>query len=54
MEFILGVGAYSLHYDKFYNIENGRLIGTYRTTYWGIDNAAINISYRFDLKQRER
>ena len=49
LEFALGAGVYELHYDKHYNVENGKLIGTYRKTYWGIDNVAINISYRFNL-----
>ena len=54
IEFTLGVGAYGLHYDKFYNVNNGKLVDTYRKTYWGIDNAAVNISYRFDLKKRKK
>ena len=54
VEFSLGAGVYSNHYDKFYNVNNGKLIETYRKTYWGIDNAAVNISYRFDLKKRKK
>ena len=54
IEFTLGAGVYGLHYDKFYNVNNGKLIETYRKTYWGIDNAAVNISYRFDLKKRKK
>lgn len=54
IEFVVGAGAYSLYYDTFYNVENGRLIGTHRKTYWGIDNAAVNISYRFDINKRKR
>ena len=54
IEFTLGAGVYGLHYDKFYNVNNGKLVDTYRKTYWGIDNAAVNISYRFDLKKRKR
>lgn len=54
IEFVVGAGAYSLHYDTFYNVENGRLIGTHRKTYWGIDNAAVNISYKFNLNKRKR
>lgn len=52
MEFSLGAGVYDLYYDTFYNVHNGQLIDTHRKTYWGIDNAAINISYRFNLKRR--
>ena len=54
IEFTLGAGVYGLHYDKFYNVNNGKLVDTYRKTYWGIDNAAVNISYRFDLKKRKK
>lgn len=54
IEFVVGAGAYSLHYDTFYNVKNGRLIGTHRKTYWGLDNAAVNISYRFDINKRKR
>lgn len=54
IEFTLGAGVYDMHYDKFYNVKNGKLVGTYHKTYWGIDNAAVNISYRFDLKKRKK
>ena len=50
IEFVVGGGVYSLNYDTFYNIENGKLATTHQKTYWGVDNAAINISYCFDLK----
>lgn len=53
IEFAIGAGAYKLRYDTFYNVKNGRRAGTYSKTYWGIDNAAINISYRFDLKKQK-
>ena len=54
IEFIVGAGAYKLHYDTFYNVDNGRLVDTYKKTYIGIDNAAINISYRFAYQRRKR
>ncbi|MBO7220394.1 MAG: DUF3575 domain-containing protein [Alistipes sp.] len=53
IEFVVGAGVYKLRYDTFYNVKNGRLAGTHSKTYWGIDNAAINISYRFDLKKQK-
>ena len=53
LEFTLGAGAYDLKYDTFYNVENGKKIDTHRKTYWGIDNAAINLTYCFDLKKRK-
>ena len=54
MEFLVGAGCYKLHYDTFYNVENGRLFGTHKKTYWGLDNAAININYRFDYKKKQQ
>ena len=35
-------------------INNGKLIDTQRKIYWGVDNAAINISYNLDLKKRKK
>ena len=54
VEFVLGGGVYDTCYDTFYNVENGKLIDTTDKVYWGIDNAAINISYRFNLKKRKK
>ena len=54
IEFALGAGIYKLHYDTFHNVHNGKLIDTYHDVYFGLDNAAINISYRFDLKKRKK
>lgn len=54
IEFAIGAGIYRLHYDTFHNVHNGKLINTYHDVYYGIDNAAINISYRFDLKKRKK
>jgi hypothetical protein len=53
VEFAIGAGVYNLHYDRFYNVDNGKLIDTHHKTYWGIDNAAVNISYNIDLKKRK-
>jgi hypothetical protein len=52
MEFAVGAGAYSLHYDKFYNVKNGKHFTSERTTYFGIDNVALTFSYAFDLKKK--
>ena len=49
--FVLGAGAYRFHYDKFYNEPNGALAGSVSKTYWGLDNAALNFSYSFDLRR---
>ena len=55
VEFSLGAGVYSCHYDKFYNTPNtkdGLLIENTKKTYWGIDQAAVSFSYMFDLKKK--
>lgn len=49
LEFALGAGVYGLHYNKFYNVNNGKFIDSHHKTYWGVDNAAVNLSYRFNL-----
>lgn len=54
MEFVLGAGGYKLHYDTFYNVNNGRLFGTHKKTYWGVDNAAISFNYKFDYKRKKQ
>lgn len=54
IEFSVGAGVYSLYYDTFYNVPNGKLTGTYKDTYWGLDNAGISISYRFDLTKKRK
>lgn len=54
IEFSLGAGVYDLNYDRFYNVENGKLYDTTHKTYWGIDNASVSISYRFDLNKRKK
>lgn len=51
LDFVLGAGAYRFNYDKFYNEPNGALAGSVSKTYWGLDNAALNFSYSFDLRR---
>lgn len=55
MEFSLGAGVYPLHYDKFHNTprtKDGLMIESRKKTYWGIDQAAVSLSYSFDLKKK--
>lgn len=54
IEFMIGGGVYGLHYDTYYNVEDGKYIATNKKTYCGIDNAAINITYKFDLNRRKK
>ena len=55
LEMQLGAGAYKLHYDKFFNTNNtkdGLLVESIKKTYWGLDQAAVSLSYSFDLKKK--
>ncbi|MBQ8673880.1 MAG: DUF3575 domain-containing protein [Bacteroides sp.] len=54
MEYALGAGVYSLHYDMFRNEPDGKLVKSKKRTFFGIDQAAVSIAYRFDLKKGGR
>ena len=52
VEFSLGAGVYSVHYDKFRNtpdVKDGLFVGSEKKTFFGIDRAAVTFSYTFDL-----
>lgn len=46
LEFSLGAGFVSLRYNRYHNIANGASIDTRKTSWFGIDRAAVTISYR--------
>lgn len=48
-EFTIGAGYVNTKYDRYYNIHNGALIDTRRTSYFGIDRIGISIVYHFDI-----
>lgn len=52
MEVSLGAGAYRLDYDIFLNKPNGMLIDRKKRMFYGIDNAALSVSYFFSLKKK--
>ena len=52
LEFTLGAGVYNLHYDVFYNEQDGLLMDTRKRTFFGIDQAAVTLAYRFNFKQK--
>ena len=56
MEFSLGAGAYSNHYDKFHNTSDTKLglmvESGIKKIYWGIDQVAVSLSYSFDLRKK--
>lgn len=54
MEFALGAGVYDALYDKFYNEVNGPIAeSSVRKVFFGIDNAAVSVTYKFGLKRKE-
>lgn len=53
LEFALGAGVYRSRYDMFYNEGNGPYYKRdVHKTWFGIDNAAVSITYKFDLKNK--
>ena len=45
LEFSIGAGMFSARYNRYYNVENGALADTRKTTYWGIDRLGITFTY---------
>lgn len=45
MEFEIGAGVMNVKYDRYYNVENGTLKDTRISTIWGIDRAAVSVTY---------
>ena len=54
VEFTLGAGYLNLDYDKFYNVDNGRLAGSDHKNYFGPDNASVGLYYRFPYYNNRR
>ena len=54
VEFAIGAGVYDVKYDAFYNEVNGPYAehGVH-DTFFGIDNASIAFTYKFDVKRKE-
>lgn len=52
MEASIGGGIYSLDYDVFHNKRNGLLDRRCKRTFFGIDQAAVSIIYRFGVGKR--
>lgn len=50
-EVCLGAGVYDLHYDKFYNENNGLRASTVKKTGICLDHASLSLCYVFDLKK---
>lgn len=53
MEFALGGGVYKSKYDLFFNEVNGPYYERgIEKTWFGIDNAAVSFTYKFDMKKK--
>lgn len=52
MEYTIGAGVYSMHYDKFHNYYNGKLIETKKKTYFGLDQVLLSFIYTIDLSKK--
>lgn len=54
VEFSLGAGVYDLHYDKFYNVDNGlRAERDIHKTKVMIDHVGVSFAYKFNLKSKK-
>lgn len=53
-EFSAGFGIYHLDYDKFNNSPNGLLVGHGKRTFYGVDNVAVTLSYRFNMTRKRK
>ena len=54
MEFAVGAGVYDVKYDIFYNENNGPYAESgVHNTFFGVDNASVAFTYKFDLKRKE-
>lgn len=54
IDFAIGAGVYSLQYDVFHNVENGKFISTHAKTYIGVDNAGITLNYQLTPSRTRR
>ena len=52
VEFSLGAGVYSLHYDIFHNEYNGPVVDEKKETFLGIDQVNVSVAYRFNLNKK--
>ena len=54
LELSIGAGYLPLYSDKFYDVVNGMKVDEIHTNYWGIDHAALSLTYKIDYKRRGR
>lgn len=49
IELSVGAGYVNMRYDRFLNVSNGPKLDTRQTSWFGIDRAAVSLSYRLPL-----
>jgi hypothetical protein len=54
IDFCAGVGAYSLYWDRFVNVENGMWLDSKHSTYIGVDHLSVSLAYAFDISKRKK
>lgn len=54
LEFTVGAGYANIHYDVFYNVENGIQYNSGVKNYWGLTKAGISIVYIININKRGR
>lgn len=52
LEFTIGAGYMHLYSDKFYDVVNGMKVDEIHKDYFGIDNAAVSLTYKMNYKRR--
>lgn len=52
LEAQVGVGCYHLEYNRYENVDNGRLVDRRERTFVGIDNVAVSVVYNFNAFRR--
>lgn len=54
LEFTVSAGYANIHYDVFYNVENGIRYNSGVKNYWGLTKAGVNLVYIININQRGR
>lgn len=54
LEFTVGAGYANIHYDVFYNVENGIQYNSGVKNYWGLTKAGISVVYLININKQGR
>ena len=50
----MGAGYANIHYDVFYNVENGIQYNSGVKNYWGLTKAGISVVYIININKQGR